>query len=194
MSRRALPGKGTEDVRLLPWGAKHSTCPQGRRHLGSLSCVACHGRPEGTDLRVRVFIRGKKTPDAEAVDRDGNHLIDRDEWRDSLGSSRTPSGGTTPSRRDTWSKEVSTPSRPRLLRATPATGEKAIFRRPAEVTGSTSYEIPVDLEIHPRASQVQGLPKDRAWDERRDMRRLPRIGKKGGRRLDHRFFGLREMP
>ena len=61
--------------------AKHATLPAKERHLGSLPCIACHGRPDKTDLRIRVIIKGRKAPDAASIDKDNNHLIDREEWR-----------------------------------------------------------------------------------------------------------------
>jgi len=59
--------------------AKHAFLPGRERHLQSLPCLACHGRPDKTSLRVQVTIKGKNLPDAALFQR-GSHVIDRDEW------------------------------------------------------------------------------------------------------------------
>lgn len=59
----------------------HATLPGKEKHLGNLACVACHGKPEKTQLKVRAEIRGARAPDAAHVDRDGNGIVDPAEWQ-----------------------------------------------------------------------------------------------------------------
>jgi protein-arginine kinase activator protein McsA len=153
--------KGRKTCASCHGAPKHSGLPARERHLGSLSCVACHGRPDGTELRVRVFIKGKKTPDAGAVDRDGNHLIDRDEWHQFEGLLE-----------DTFRGHYSIEKRYvvrgglHTIAAKPAAcdtchGGKGYFSDALlQVTGSTSYEIPVDPRVF-----IPELPKYKDFEK-----------------------------
>jgi predicted CXXCH cytochrome family protein len=59
---------------------KHAAMPSKPRHLGSLPCLACHGLPEKTELRIRVTVWGKKAPGAATIDTNGNHPVGKEEW------------------------------------------------------------------------------------------------------------------
>ncbi len=65
----------------------HKTLPSLRKHLAAADCTGCHSRSVRGEIRVRVNTRQPVSTDA--IDKDGNSRVDRDEWKDFLAYTRS---------------------------------------------------------------------------------------------------------
>jgi predicted CXXCH cytochrome family protein len=59
---------------------KHALLPSEAKHLSALSCIACHGKPDKTNLTITVNISNKKGIKASQIDSDSNRFITSSEW------------------------------------------------------------------------------------------------------------------
>jgi hypothetical protein len=59
---------------------QHKALPFRKLHLARLRCVACHASVTDSEIEVYVAISGNSSVKKLVVDRDGNGLIDADEW------------------------------------------------------------------------------------------------------------------
>jgi predicted CXXCH cytochrome family protein len=58
----------------------HGSLPSSRKHLKALVCIACHGKADKTEIRVRLEVKGKKGIGDLFVDREGSSFIDSAQW------------------------------------------------------------------------------------------------------------------
>lgn len=59
--------------------ASHETLPSAKKHLAGLPCIACHGKPASTELRVQIEVRDRSVT-VPNVDRDGDSSVNKAEW------------------------------------------------------------------------------------------------------------------
>ena len=121
----------------------HSSLPSEKKHLASLTCVACHAKVGRTEVEVHLDIKGGKTLSALAINR--NTLIDRAQWHALEDLLRTEYKG-----RYTIEKTYQASGDPHTITAKPAecdachgsTGHFTAGR--LRITGSENLEIPID--------------------------------------------------
>jgi len=58
----------------------HTSLPSAKKHLKNLACIGCHGKPEKTDIRVRLEVAGGEGVAFDAIGRDRSSVIDKAEW------------------------------------------------------------------------------------------------------------------
>ena len=140
--------KGRKTCNSCHGNVKHAAMPSRQRHLGSVPCLSCHGRPDKTELRIRVTVKGKKAPDAATIDTNGNHLIDREEWRRFEGLLQHSFEGNY-----SMEKRYLTSGGFHTVTAKPAPcstchSEEGYFSDALlKVADSRSYEIPIDRRV-----------------------------------------------
>jgi predicted CXXCH cytochrome family protein len=61
-------------------GVIHKSMPARDKHLGSLSCLMCHGKVEESHIVANLIVQGSASPKAADIDRDKNRLLDDAEW------------------------------------------------------------------------------------------------------------------
>lgn len=134
----------------------HAALPEKQRHLGSLACVACHGKPDGTKMKVRVSFKGGRAPSASSVDKDGNGIVDEAEWKQLQGALQEVSKGKGSPEKSfvvTGGFHTVTAKRVDCGRCHSAGG---FFKEAAlTIVDSNSYELKIDPRIFLRAFPSQ---------------------------------------
>jgi predicted CXXCH cytochrome family protein len=58
----------------------HKKLPSREKHLGTLDCLACHGKSNRSEIKVRLALADGAILDRGVIDRDGNNIVDATEW------------------------------------------------------------------------------------------------------------------